>query len=148
MSRSLYFSRATVLMFALNALGLTGCDSKSATAPPAASGDLVVTKPDPVPETAEKSDTPMLPVAKTDATTRPQPGNNAPPSSAGPDRKTSNFIVPVQRPQPSDMQIAKWGPVAGEPLQLLACYDGFDEPAAQCMAITPDGKQFASAVRN
>jgi hypothetical protein len=44
--------------------------------------------------------------------------------------------------KPSLEQIAKWGLIDFEPLQLLACYDGFGDGFLQAMAVSPDGKQF------
>jgi hypothetical protein len=43
---------------------------------------------------------------------------------------------------PSPEQIAKWGIPDYQPLQLLACRDGFSDFAVQAMAVSPDGKQF------
>lgn len=43
---------------------------------------------------------------------------------------------------PSAEQIAKWAIPDHEPLQLLACYDGFSDHAVQSLAVSPDGKQF------
>ena len=45
-------------------------------------------------------------------------------------------------PQPTADQIAKWNIPECEPLQLLACNDGFGDPASLCMAVAPNGKQF------
>src|SRR5262245_10699376 len=44
--------------------------------------------------------------------------------------------------KPSPAQIARWELPAYAPLRLLACYDGFGDPAVECMAASPDGKQF------
>ncbi|MCE9604635.1 MAG: WD40 repeat domain-containing protein [Planctomycetia bacterium] len=52
-------------------------------------------------------------------------------------------IAPKPPAKPSPEQIAKWDVPAYVPLQLLACNDGFDDPAVQCLAVSPDGKQFA-----
>ena len=45
-------------------------------------------------------------------------------------------------PKPSADQIAKWNIPECEPLRLLACNDGFGDPAVLCMAVAPNGKQF------
>ena len=45
-------------------------------------------------------------------------------------------------PTPSAEQLAKWAVPELEPLQLLACNDGFGDPAVLCMAISPDGKHY------
>lgn len=45
-------------------------------------------------------------------------------------------------PKPSPEQIAEWGLIEFEPLQLLACYDGFGDGFLQAMAVSPGGKQF------
>jgi WD40 repeat protein len=47
--------------------------------------------------------------------------------------------------KPSAEQIAKWRLSDFRPLGLLACRDGFDEPAVLDMAISPSGKQFVLA---
>jgi WD40 repeat protein len=44
--------------------------------------------------------------------------------------------------KPSAEQIEKWNVREYEPLELLACYDGFDDQIVLCMAIAPDRKQF------
>jgi len=45
-------------------------------------------------------------------------------------------------PTPTPEQIAKWAIVDHEPLQLLACYDGFGDGLIDAMAISPNAKQF------
>lgn len=54
---------------------------------------------------------------------------------------TATAVAKAPR-QPSPEQIAKWGIREYESLQLLTCNDGFADPAVQCMALSPDGKQF------
>jgi hypothetical protein len=43
---------------------------------------------------------------------------------------------------PSPEQIAKWAIPEFQPLQLLACFDGFSDSFVQSLAVSPDGKQF------
>ena len=49
---------------------------------------------------------------------------------------------PTPPARPSPEQIAKWSIPEYQPLQLLACYDGFSDAIVQSMATSPDGKQF------
>jgi WD40 repeat protein len=73
---------------------------------------------------------------------------NAHPESAdssGPYSATTS--QPIGRPakpaaKPSAEQIARWAIPDFEPLELLACDDDFGDFAVQCLAISPDGKQF------
>ena len=44
--------------------------------------------------------------------------------------------------KPSAEQIGRWEAPKFEPLELLTCRDGFKDPAVQCMALSPDRKQF------
>jgi WD40 repeat protein len=142
MSRRMNCYRAPVLSFVLILLAVSGCDSKPAANPPAGSGQ-------PVPANQKPTDVdPARPDTKSSPKTNGEPNSESPQSDGGTAPAVAveiakpNPIVPVQPPKPTDQQIAKWGPVANEPLQLLACYDGFQDPAAQCLAMTPDGKQF------
>ena len=50
--------------------------------------------------------------------------------------------VPVEV-NPSQEQLARWAIAEYEPFRLLTCYDGFKDPLVQCLAVAPDGKQFA-----
>ncbi|HMC12350.1 MAG TPA: hypothetical protein VKH44_13710, partial [Pirellulaceae bacterium] len=51
--------------------------------------------------------------------------------------------MPPKAPlKPTAEQLAKWSISEAEPLQLLACYDGFSDNVLQALAATPDGKQF------
>src|SRR5262249_8189047 len=55
----------------------------------------------------------------------------------------SHPAAPVKAVEkPTAEQTAKWAIPEFEPLRLLACSDGFGDPAVLCMAICPDGKQF------
>lgn len=56
---------------------------------------------------------------------------------------TAPVAAPKPPPKPTAEQIAKWGVVSHQPLQLLTCYDGFGDGIVQSLAISPDGKQFA-----
>jgi WD40 repeat protein len=56
--------------------------------------------------------------------------------------KPNSAAIPKPPVKPSPEQIAKWGLIDFEPLQLLACYDGFGDGFLQAMAVSPDGKQF------
>jgi len=66
-------------------------------------------------------------------------------SQAASSAQPSNRTVPRASVKPSAEQIAKWGIPEFEPLALLACRDGFAEPALLGMAISPSGKQFVLA---
>src|SRR5262245_8111848 len=52
--------------------------------------------------------------------------------------KAPEAAAPESLAKPSPEQIEKWNLPKYEPLELLTCYDGFDEPAVLCMALTPD----------
>ncbi len=54
---------------------------------------------------------------------------------------TEQGIAPVAA-EPSPEQLAKWSIPIYEPLQLMACYDGFKDSFVLCSSITSDGKQF------
>jgi hypothetical protein len=56
--------------------------------------------------------------------------------------KPTPAAIPKPAAKPSPEQIAKWGVIDFEPLQLLVCYDGFGDGFLQAMAVSPDGKQF------
>ena len=59
---------------------------------------------------------------------------------------TPAVAAPTQRPQPTAEQIAVWEEYnarPAQPLELVACYDGFADPFIQCVAVSPDGKRFA-----
>src|SRR5208337_850002 len=58
-------------------------------------------------------------------------------SQAASSAQPSNRTVPRASVKPSAEQIAKWGIPEFEPLALLACRDGFAEPALLGMAISP-----------
>jgi WD40 repeat protein len=58
--------------------------------------------------------------------------------------KPATETVPKPPAKPSPEQIAKWGLIDFEPLQLLACYDGFGDGFLQALAVSPDGKQFVT----
>jgi hypothetical protein len=63
-------------------------------------------------------------------------------ASSGPVSSPAS-AAPKPPPTPSAEQIAKWAIPEHEPLQLLACSDGFGDPAVLGLALSPDGKQFA-----
>jgi WD40 repeat protein len=65
------------------------------------------------------------------------------PQAAG--AQSSNSTVPRASVKPSAEQIAKWRIPEFKPLALLACRDGFGEPALLDMAISPSGQQFVLA---
>jgi WD40 repeat protein len=79
-----------------------------------------------------------------------------PPAAAG---LTANESAPQSKSIPADQsvaaspspakptpeQIAKWETPKYDPLELFTCSDGFDDPAVQCMAVSPDRKQFVLA---
>ena len=43
---------------------------------------------------------------------------------------------------PTPEQLTKWAVADYQPMQLLACYDGFGDSLVDAMAVSPDGKQF------
>ena len=55
---------------------------------------------------------------------------------------SSETAVPESPAKPSAEQIEKWNVHEFEPLELLACYDGFDDPLVLCIALSPDRTQF------
>lgn len=122
-------------------LAAYGCGSTSSNNSPSASA---TSKPD-SPQQANPVQTAATPaeVARPLASTVPL----APPKPAAeqvPATPPSASVEPRPKapPTPSADQIAKWKIPAYEPMQLLACHDGFGDPAVLCMAVSPDGKQF------
>ncbi len=112
--RSLYSVCALIVcsMFATY-----GCDAKS----PATPGNAGSPAADTPTSTGLSSEKPSIEVADS---AKPSQGSLPPPAT------------------PTSAQIAKWGIKEYQPLQLLTCSDGFEDAFVQCMAITPDGKQF------
>ncbi|MFN0195862.1 MAG: WD40 repeat domain-containing protein [Planctomycetaceae bacterium] len=110
-------------LIVLAALVANGCDSDSSVVPskvdsPAGGAPTVNSQPDSTGSSATQ-----------------------PASELGDSGKTSTKSSPPPA-TPSDAQVAKWGIENNEPLQLLTCDDDFSDSFLQCMAITPDGKQF------
>ena len=66
-------------------------------------------------------------------------------SQAARDAASSDGTVSKASAYPSADQIARWQIPEYKPLVLLACRDGFAEPALLDMAISPSGKQFVLA---
>jgi WD40 repeat protein len=121
--------RVLLLSMILGALAAQGCGTKSAVVPPAASDPAATNR------------------TAGDEASRANPsvaGSNARSSAAttlalaDPPQNTT----PVPPPKPSAEQIAKWGIPTYQPLKLLACRDGFADPAVLCLALAPEGKQF------
>jgi WD40 repeat protein len=84
--------------------------------------------------------------------TKSPPGSTAAGSTAPADKSEPSTPAPpgpANQPagrralaEPSPEQLAKWALPNYHPLRLLACYDGFSDPAVHCLAVSPDGKQF------
>jgi WD40 repeat protein len=110
----MHLRRHTLLVTILGMSAAYGCNAKSPANSPPVSG----------PTAAEGS-------------TNSQPAT----ASAG-IANPSGGTVPETPAKPCPEQIAKWKIPEFEPLRLLACSDGFADPAVLCMAISPDGKQF------
>jgi WD40 repeat protein len=127
------------MSIALLALAVSGCSSKSSTdtpstsRQPAAQSLLAEEKTVAPPPSAESKPT-SSPSQKVVAS---KPIENSEVVAQPPAKK-----VPKAPPKPSPEQVAKWGLLDYTPLQLLACDDGFADPAVLSMAISPDGKQF------
>lgn len=117
------------LVCALSVSVLAGCGKAAPTAQPTA--NLANTSESP----ASKTSAPQQPVVaeqSTAAAQQPAAGDPAPKK------------VPAPVP-PSAEQIAKWAIPDYQPLQLVACWDEFDDTFLQALAVSPDGKQFALA---
>lgn len=56
---------------------------------------------------------------------------------------TASPAKPKPPAVPTAEQLAQWAVPDYQPLQLLACYDGFSDAIVQALAVSPDGKQFA-----
>jgi WD40 repeat protein len=96
-----------------------GCEQNSSVAPPSTSASK---------DNASSS-------AEAPSST-PHPTSNASPAVA----KTTPVASTNAPPQPTPKQIARWNVPDFTPLQLLSCGD--DWPAF-CLAVTPEGKQYA-----
>jgi WD40 repeat protein len=70
---------------------------------------------------------------------KPGAGSPSDPSRAADVSAATALNSPAK---PSPEQLEKWKIPQHEQLQLLACYDGFDEPAVLCVALSPDRTQF------
>ena len=107
-----------------------GCNAKSEMKTPA----------DARPAAADGSGSAEAPLATFPAAVSPTAPATPPNGVAN---STGDKVAPAP-PEPSAEQIAKWNVPESEPLRLLACYDGFGDPAVLCMALSPDGKQFVT----
>ncbi len=72
-----------------------------------------------------------------------EPGAAENPASTAGTPASTTVAAAKPRAKPTPEQISKWAVVSHQPLQLLACYDGFGDGIVQSLAVTPDGKQFA-----
>jgi WD40 repeat protein len=70
------------------------------------------------------------------------PTANTNPSDEQTDPKLPYTAPPKVPLKPTAEHLAKWNISEAEPLQLLACYDGFSDNVLQALTATPDGKQF------
>src|SRR5262245_31391771 len=113
------------LLILLALLAAAGCGSGPATKSPADPGS-----------TAAGSTAPA------DKTEPGSQAGTAPQLAAGPSKQPAG-AAPRPPAKPSPEQLAKWALPHYSPLRLLACYDGFSDPAVHCLAVSPDGKQFA-----
>lgn len=108
------------LLVLLALLAAAGCGSESATKSPPGSTAADTTAP------ADKTE----PGSQAGAPAQPAAGPANQPAARRPPAK------------PSPEQLARWALPDYAPLRLLACYDGFSDPAVHCLAVSPDGKQF------
>jgi WD40 repeat protein len=125
----MHFHRDILLPIALGLLTGLGCNAESSVSSPSTPTDTGSSEP-----SSASADS---------AVGSPHSGNAAPSgaSRAAAANPPRGNVTPAPA-QPTSEQIAKWGLSEFEPLELLACADGFDDPAVQCMALRPDGKQF------
>lgn len=72
---------------------------------------------------------------------RPEPGQITAAANA-PSDGSPVIVQPSPPVAPTAEQMAQWKAPDYVPLQLLACNDGFDDPGVQCLAVSPDGKQY------
>jgi WD40 repeat protein len=128
-----------LLLILLGTLAAHGCGAKSEINSPAA----------PSPATADGSNTKGSALAESpsknaDATSeRPHQDNASQPAVVRPGVANAPVATLPKTPEkPTPEQIAKWAVPEFAPLRLLACNDGFGDPAVLCMAVSPDGKQF------
>jgi len=114
----------------------TADNSTSAAGASEAASDLAA-PPAPPAGAATTTAAPSVP-AQPSAAAAPGQVPTSKPASAAP----AKAATPKPPAQPTAEQIAKWALPTFEPLRLLACSDGFGDPAVFCLAIRPDGKQF------
>ena len=115
-------------------LGFSGCGAEQPVTPAKPNTNANTT-----PSTPQETD-PQMPATGAPRTSPPTANTN--PSGAQTDPKPP-FTAPPKAPlKPTAEQLAKWSVSEAEPLQLLACYDGFSDNVLQALAVTPDGKQF------
>jgi WD40 repeat protein len=107
--------RATLLLAGLSILIANGCQAKAPNGTPAAGG----------------SNSSAASGAAASVETVEKNGS-----------KEANASVEKNPVPASSEQIAKWAIPSHQPLELLSCYDGFDDSFVQCVALSPNGKQF------
>jgi WD40 repeat protein len=128
-------SAADLFLIVLVLLTAGGCNSKAQDPSTPKAGvpsakDSSGSQPSKTTSSAEKSDS----TGNAGATKSSTSGASAQDSAS-----QSAVKAPVP---PTPEQIAKWAILEFPPLQLLTCYDGFGDSAVQCVAASPDGKQF------
>jgi WD40 repeat protein len=133
---SMHLHRGSLRFVLLGMLAAYGCGTKpSVDSPPTAASAVAE---DSTVDAAPLAEQPSAAAESTAAA--PAKDTDSPRPAAG--KSSANKAAKPAAPSPE--QIAKWGVAAFEPLQMLACRDGFADPAVFCLAISPDGKQFVT----
>ncbi|HEY2158864.1 MAG TPA: hypothetical protein VGH33_24755 [Isosphaeraceae bacterium] len=159
-SRQMSFDRVRILLMLLGGVVSSGCNAQSrvdsspdtSQRPAGSSGPAApeVVKPTGERNQAVAGGSPSAPpkVAKSSSATDDSAAvgrqeDNGPRAAGG--APSSNRAVRKASVKPSAEQIAKWHISEFKPLALLACRDGFGEPALHDMAASRGGKQFVLA---
>lgn len=129
----MHFRREVLLLIVLGTLVAHGCDSKSSEKSP--SGPVAADGP-------RAADAPVAKQPSATAAATPAAPDQGNVAESGGVVKSPGSAVATPPAKPSPEQIAKWGIPEYEPLRLLACRDGFADPAVFSLALSPDGKQF------
>jgi len=133
------------VLFAAGVLTAWGCTKSADNAPPVGAGTNAASpQPPDAPATAPAgaASLPAAAIPKAPPTASAEQLANAPATAPAGAVSPPAAAIPKAPPTPSAEQLAKWAVPDFEPLQLLACNDGFGGPAVLCMAISPDGKQY------
>jgi WD40 repeat protein len=128
-----------LLLMTVASLAAHGCDAKSPVSLPSTSNQAAAGGPGA--EQAVPAEAPSASAPSTADAPHPDIASQSPTAPA----EGANFRGRTATPPaaiPSAEQLATWGILPYEPLRLLAYHDEFDDPAVQCLVISPDGKQF------